>query len=358
MKITLIENLEIEYDVVIVGAGPGGCLAAKGLNKKLKVLLVDKQKYPRHKLCSGILVSSSVKTIKKYNMPNSILKEPASPNFFVEDWNNNINVEISKKFLNADRDGFDKWLIDMIPNNVAFAPLVKLESIKEENDRLCIRLVHGDKTLNILTKKLIGADGADSFIRSTIHKKTRHYVVIQEYYAKDKLNTNFKGIYFIFDTSLNDFYFWVVPKGELVEIGGASEFKANEILEKFKTKLFEKYRPDFKNSFVRKEAALGVKLTDLKNDIFLGNDKILLIGEAAGLISPSSGEGISFSMRSGEFASRAINNNFSKPLKTYKKLCDPLTQEIKSKFAKYNMLKSKEKRIAFLNKASNVIKFY
>ena len=49
------------YDVVVIGAGPSGCVAAKVLAEKgHKVLLVERCKMPRYKSCSGILDYSAV----------------------------------------------------------------------------------------------------------------------------------------------------------------------------------------------------------------------------------------------------------------------------------------------------------
>ena len=47
------------YDVVVVGAGPAGSTAAKFLSEEsLKVLLIDKDKFPREKPCGGGLPPS------------------------------------------------------------------------------------------------------------------------------------------------------------------------------------------------------------------------------------------------------------------------------------------------------------
>ncbi len=55
------------YDVIVVGAGPAGCTAAKALaDKGYKVLLVEKFKLPRYKSCSGVLIKKSMELVRAY----------------------------------------------------------------------------------------------------------------------------------------------------------------------------------------------------------------------------------------------------------------------------------------------------
>lgn len=55
------------YDVMVIGAGPTGCVAAKILAEKgYKILLVEKCKMPRYKSCSGILIKKSMELVECY----------------------------------------------------------------------------------------------------------------------------------------------------------------------------------------------------------------------------------------------------------------------------------------------------
>ena len=54
------------YDVLIIGAGPAGSTAAFILaGKGLNVLVIDKHKFPRKKLCAGLLTWKTIKTLEE-----------------------------------------------------------------------------------------------------------------------------------------------------------------------------------------------------------------------------------------------------------------------------------------------------
>lgn len=56
---------------------------------------------------------------------------------------------------------------------------------------------------------------------------------------------------------------------------------------------------------VRREAGVAIQVRSLA-DVVAGEGRILMAGEAAGLMSPSSGEGISFALNSGQLAGTAV----------------------------------------------------
>ncbi len=67
------------YDVIVIGAGPAGCMAAKRIaNAGYKVLLVDKMQMPREKSCSGILIKKSVDLVENHfgKIPDTVLCRP------------------------------------------------------------------------------------------------------------------------------------------------------------------------------------------------------------------------------------------------------------------------------------------
>ena len=69
-----------DFDVIVVGGGPAGSVAAKKCAEHgLKTLLVEKRKLPREKVCSAVIVSSMAKTIIEHEfgaVPKQVLVAP------------------------------------------------------------------------------------------------------------------------------------------------------------------------------------------------------------------------------------------------------------------------------------------
>lgn len=119
-------------------------------------------------------------------------------------------------------------------------------------------------------------------------------IAIQEWFEASS-NQNYYGA--IFDKEITDFYSWTIPKENQIILGTAIK-SGDDALEKFellKTKL-KKYGYGFDKS-IKKNGAYLARPVNL-DQICTGRNRVALIGEAAGFISPSSAEGFSYAFRS------------------------------------------------------------
>jgi len=89
------------------------------------------------------------------------------------------------------------------------------------------------------------------------------------------------------------------------------------------------------------------------DEIALGTGNVLLIGEAAGLISPSSFEGISYALESGLMAAQAIKTEPDSVIDTYRKLCDPMCLRLSYQIEKSQIVFNKEKRSEYFSTIIN-----
>ncbi len=335
------------YDVVIVGAGPAGCITSRFLDKDFKVLLLDWSRMPRDKPCGGLLVEEAYSIIKKLNPLEDIFSLPRTLNLKNVDWNNDIIIKTNRNLVNISRRAFDHWLLKLSEGKVKFSSETKFLDFKQRDGALNILVEKSNKKEIIRSKYLIGADGALSSIRRQVEKRQiKQYFAVQELIKSDK-NVGDNAL-FIYDNKITDFYSWVIPKDKNMVIGSALE--KNDIKSKFnffKNKL--KARHGVYGTATKKEVAIINRVLS-KKDISLGKNNVFLVGESAGLISPSTGEGISFAVRSGLNCANAINKNFDNAFMSYMYLCQPLENEIEKKVKKAEMLSDPEKRLTFLKK--------
>jgi len=323
-----------KYDVTIVGAGPAGCTAAYELGKEFKVLLIDKGEIPQDKPCGGLLCEEAIEIVKRMGMPKSVLSSPPTLVLEFVDWDNHLAIRTKKEFWNIERKNFSSWLIGRLPPTVTIMPQTTVEDINPM-DKGDIEIITGNPNLRINTKYLIGADGALSVVRrKTMNSKSNLYALYQIVVMDNTLDGS---LYFIYDKTITQsFYSWMIPKNNSVVIGTKFEkYKNSYNLETSLKKISKEF--SIKGRIVKKESHPVRIIKDI-NEIEYGVGNILLIGEAAGFISPSSGEGISYALESGLAAAQAIKTNTGSLASTYYKLCKDIRQRLSSRLNKSQII--------------------
>ena len=338
----ILSNIELGFDVVIVGAGAAGCVLAKELSSQYKVLLVDSREFPRRKACSGILVAEAIDFFGK-KLDDKITVDSVKLDIEYVDLNNKTKKLTHKGFVNADRAKLDNFLFEQVKDkdNVSFLQKTKVIEFAYAEDKIHKVIVcESNGVLKpVVTKYLVGCDGALSLmIRKIFKKDIPFYVGVQELV---KSNKKFDRAYFIFDNEITDFYSWIIPKGNYVEIGSLLDpYNTKEKFNSLKDKLSKTFEINGNGHI---DSAIVLRPSSVK-DICLGTDNILLCGEAAGLISPSSAEGISYALRSARLFAESINQKPKEALKEYTKRCKDLLDRLDSKFKKAKVLSDQNKR--------------
>jgi len=342
MQKVSFEQLKPGYDIIVVGVGAAGCSFVKHIDKKYAVLCIDYRKFPRFKACSGIVVSAGKDYFKGQNLPDEIFADKKPLDIKYLDLDNDLESSSKKGFYNTWRKNLDSWLLEDNKNSgVEFLTETKFVDFYYTADKkyLVILCEHDGIIKTFVCKYLIGCDGANSSIRQKISPKPiRYYVAIQEI-IDHKFND---AAYFIFDSTITDFYAWVIPKGKKVEIGAAlNPYRAKEKYEIFKKKIKERFKIKGDGKL---ESALLLRPKSF-SDLTLGEGNVLLCGESGGLITPSAAEGISSALRSGKYCAESLNSNFDKnPLELYKKKSSDLLDRLKTKFKKSEIISDVEAR--------------
>ncbi|MCK6467604.1 MAG: NAD(P)/FAD-dependent oxidoreductase [Candidatus Brocadia sinica] len=309
----------VEYDVVIAGAGPSGAAAAKGLvNEGLKVLVIEKKKLPRYKMCSGIIFKKSQDITEKYfgKIPNSAY---VAPNFLkgVRFWSHDeqyTDWPFSKDGSGAPnvwRSEYDYWLINN--SGAEVWDCYCLKGFQDSGNHItaeCYNTSHG-KTKLITCRYLISAEGSRSIIRAALdpefEKGVKWFVAYQNYYEG---NSDLDPCFYhgFLDAQYGDVYSWFNVKDGLQIFGTAVKrgVKMYPYLSKYTEMLEKRFGLKLKN-MVRKAGCLGNDMCTTGR-FYLGKGNVLLVGEAGGFLN-AFGEGISCALSTGLFAAEAVSKS-------------------------------------------------
>ncbi len=272
------------------------------------------------KSCGGLLAPDAQKILAQMGigLPKRILTGPQIFTVRTFDFHNNLERYYQRFYFNIDREGFDRWLVSLIPDSVDLYTNCLFKSLKRDKDGFKINLIKDSREIVEEVKMVIGADGGLSKIRKEAFPEQpcpRKYISIQEWYETKEILPYFTAI---FDPEITDFYSWTIPKENHMIVGAALE-QGKGAIEKFDL---------LKSKLARKGFDLGKRISKegafiyrpvTNGQIFIGRDGIGLIGEAAGWISPSSAEGLSYAMKTGMIAGEILNNNREKFFALYAK---------------------------------------
>ncbi|MGN0653822.1 MAG: FAD-binding protein [Oscillospiraceae bacterium] len=296
------------FDIIVIGAGPAGAVFAKSISKEFSVACIDKKSDDEgsfKKPCGGLLAPDGQKALSELglNLPKSVLVDPQIFSVRTIDLDSGLTRHYQRMYINCDRHRFDRWLMSGIEENVTlFCGTVT--KIEKQEKRYIITFVENKKEQKLSARYIVGADGAKSGVRKFLNPdyRCRQYLSIQQWF-EDKHPKPFYSC--IFDSENTDCYSWAVSKDGLFIFGGAYPVKGGkEAFSSQKKKLCKK-------GFVfgepiKTEACLVLRPQKL-SDFYTGKENAFLIGEAAGLISPSSLEGISSAIISGKALAEAFN---------------------------------------------------
>lgn len=323
------------YDIAIIGGGPAGATLARFAGRNLKILLVEKRTFSDNmpmaseKSCGGLLDPDAQHMMARFGfgIPKSVILSPQMFAVRTIDIQNSIERYYQRYYINIDRNEFDKWLQSIIPSSADILKGCVFKSFEEKEDHVIVKYNCEGKDYEEKTRLLVGADGAFSKVRRqgfSDRPVPELYISIQEWFEA-KESQNYYGA--IFDQEITDFYSWTIPKENHLILGTALKpgYDVHARFELLKRKL-GKYGYDFGNS-IRKNGAYLARPQKM-NQICTGKNRVALVGEAAGYISPSSAEGFSYAFRSSLALAETLETGIEGYDERYRKNLNPLNRNI------------------------------
>ncbi len=290
-----------DFDVIVVGGGPSGATAANDLaTQGYRVMLLDKA--GRIKPCGGAVPPQ---LLREFDIPKSLLVAEAHSARIIAPSNKKVTMPVGDGFVGmVDRDAFDEWLRARAAKSGALRVTGKCEDVESGEDGIATVRFRSDRNSELQSataRAIIGADGARSLVaRKCINNADRvpcvfayHEVVevperIDADYKKDRCDVYYQG------HLSPDFYAWIFPHGQQMSIGLGSANKGFPLRETTRRMREQTGFSHWKT--VRKEGA-PIPLKPLKR--WDNGRNILVVGDAAGVVAPSSGEGIYYAMTAG-----------------------------------------------------------
>lgn len=318
--------MTVKYDIVAAGAGPAGATAAYILSKKgFSVLVVDKEHFPRKKLCGGCLTAKTTRILNDVfnESEDSLIKKNIinfKSNRFEIRYKTEtiINKPSAYTFYFVDRSTYDNFLLQKVKEAGAdVLEGVKITGVNAEKNELITstgRLIKA--------KFIIAADGVNSTIRTKLYcqnKRNRSNWQRNLAYCLEIFPGREKYIN-AGDHPILDFGYlrygcaWIFPNKDRRVIGMGGLGRKNKNL----ANQFNAYLADYNLDNIDALEIRGHPLpfgNFLLKPVWPGGN-ILLVGDAAGLVDPMLGEGIYQAHKSGELAARAIIENIENNKKT------------------------------------------
>ena len=296
-----------EFDVAIIGGGPAGATAAADLaDSGHRVLLLDRD--GRIKPCGGAVPPV---LLREFEIPESLLEARVNTARMISPANEEVDMTIGGFVGMVDRETFDEWLRNRAAEKGAERRTGKFERFERDEKGLLVHYRDNGKPAKshtIRARILIGADGAASKVRKQAMPRAKDFKHVFAYHEivesptgpTDRFDPLRCDVYYQGDIS-PDFYGWVFPHGSKTSIGMGTAVKGFSLRGAVQ-KLRENTGLD-ENAVVRCEGA-PLPLQPLRR--WDNGRDVLVIGDAAGAVAPSSGEGIYYAMSTGRYASSAI----------------------------------------------------
>jgi flavin-dependent dehydrogenase len=299
----------VSYNVIIVGGGLAGLTSAVHLSKKgLSVLLIEKNEYPKHKVCGEYISNEVLPYLKALdfnpfdygakNIVDFTLSTPGS---------RAISTKLPTGGFGISRYCIDWELAKKAKENGAEILHVSVTDIQFENDQF---EVFTNQNKHYTSELVIGSFGKRSNLDVKMNRgfiqKSSPFLGVKAHYKGDFPEDavglhNFEGGYCGISKVENDHInvCYIADFKSFKEYKNIEDFQKKVLSQnKYLKKVFDSYELVFDKPLSISQVSFSAK-QPVENHI-------LMCGDSAGMIHPLAGNGMSMAIRAAQMASQQI----------------------------------------------------
>ncbi len=291
------------WDVAVVGAGPAGLAAAREAARHgARVIVLERAAHPRYKTCGGGLIGTS------YAAAAAHISVPTRTNIASVTFTHNGRRTFTRKGRGTDpllrlvrREDFDTALRDAaVSAGAVVRERATARAVTQNDDHAVVRLADGDE---VRASVVVGADGSSGVVSRHVGVRcTQVDLGLElELPVSGALARRWHDRLLIDWGPIPGSYGWVFPKGDVLTVGVIAGRGSGEATRAYL------------RGFVHRLGLSGIEpehdsghLTRCRDESSpLRAGRVIVAGDAAGLLEPWTREGISFALRSGAMAGEA-----------------------------------------------------
>jgi menaquinone-9 beta-reductase len=317
---------KLDCEVLVAGAGPAGAataayLAAAGVH----TMLVDAQVFPRDKVCGDFVGPAALRELQALGITqqaeyrrSNVVREASlyldgrhlitHPVPQVDDLPPHGRV-VPRKLLDA-------WILAAARQRGAeVVEGSRVQGYVLEGDTVKVELKAGEHTRHVRARVLVAADGSGSVIarqlRGVVTPDEDRIIALRAYFDGVGGRADRAELYFSGDSFPG--YYWLFPTAD-----GGANVGVGMVLDTLPRT--EQPLKALLQDLISRDPALrsrlgaaslsgrivGWPLTTYNPALAIVGDRVLLVGDAAGLINPLNGEGIQYAMQSGRWAAQTL----------------------------------------------------
>lgn len=285
------------YDAIVIGGALAGSRTAELLarNGKNVLLIEEHEKIGLPCKCTGLVSWRAPEILK--NLPKRLVVNKLERGKFYAPDGTNFVLKSKKTAYVLDRTGLDKFLFEQAVKAGAETKTEHFETFQYNNEYVKVKTIKGVYK----TKILIGADGANSTVAKEANLPTPKNIYIGLQTTARGNFEQFAELWFGKKVAPN-FFAWLVPENEeIARIGVGASISPKAYYEKF-------LQARLGRNGIKPDVAGVMRFGVMKDTVA---DRVVLVGDAASMVKPLSGGGITYGLFGAQICVDAVEKAFA-----------------------------------------------